>query len=222
MDICYNFFVGSSLTVLREVIRLKRNVEKMFTYLAGYFEGGNMVSSLRAMSFARDKHKDQIRDGGDAYIIHPLGMACHASDIGVRNDDIFAAILLHDVVEDCGVPLEGLPFNEKVKEIVRYVTVEKREGEEKSDTKKRYFRTMIYCPEAIIVKGLDRYNNLSTMTTFSPERIEKNICETEELLLPILKEAKDKYPEYRKIFYVLRDEIEVLSSIYKHYLHTQP
>ena len=200
---------------------MKKNVDKMFTYLAGYFEGGNMLNSLRAMSFARKEHKNQFRDGGDAYIIHPLGMACHASDIGVRSDDVFAAILLHDVVEDCGVPLDGLPFNEKIKEIVRYVTIDKREGEEKSDTKKRYFRTMVYCPEAIIVKGLDRYNNLSTMITFTPERITKNINETEELLLPLLKEAKDKYPEYRKIFYVLRDEIEILLTIYKHYLPAQ-
>lgn len=200
---------------------MKKNVEKMFTYLAGYFEGGNMVGSLKAMSFARTRHEGQTRDDGDAYIIHPLGMACHAADIGVRNDDIFAAILLHDVVEDCGVPLDGLPFNEKVKEIVRYVTIEKRDGEEKDDMKKRYFRTMIYCPEAIIVKGLDRYNNLSTMTAFSPARIAKNIRETEDLLLPLLKEAKEKYPEYRRIFYILRDEIENLLAVYKHYLPAQ-
>lgn len=197
---------------------MKHNTGKMFTYLAGYFEGGEMRNSLKAMFFAKTKHKDQIRDDGDEYIIHPLGMACHAADIGIKNDDVFAAILLHDVVEDCGVPLDGLPFNEKIKEIVRYVTIEKRAGEDRSDTKKRYFWTMLNCPEAIMVKGLDRYNNLSTMSSFAEERIKKNILETEEFLIPILEEAKDRYPEYRKIFYLLRDEIENLISIYKQYL----
>lgn len=200
---------------------MKKNVEKMFTYLSGYFEGGEMTDALRALSYARTCHENQYRDSGEEYIVHPLRMACHAADIGIKNDEIIAAVLLHDVVEDCGIPLSGLPFNAKIKEIVRYVTVEQREGETKEDMKKRYFSSMLYSPEALIVKGLDRYDNMASMNGFSEERILKNVNETDELFLPLLRTAKTKYPEWRRVFYILRDEIEILSEIHRYYLNSR-
>lgn len=130
-----------------------------------------------------------------------------------------AAILLHDVVEDCGVPLEGLPFNDKVKEIVRYVTIEYAANEEKKEAKERYFRNMIYLPEALIVKGLDRYDNMATMAGLGIDRIKKNVNENETFLLPLFTEAKHRYPDKRRTFYLLRDDIDVIDGIYKKLLN---
>lgn len=188
------------------------NVDKMYTYLRGFLVGAQMEQSLKALSFAREKHKDQKRKDGVPYIVHPLQMACYAVALGIRNDDIIAGALLHDVCEDCGVPVSFLPVNDNIKQIVKYMTITPIPGEEKSDTKRRYFRNMLECKGAIIVKGLDRYHNMSTMAgVLSPEAIQKNIKENEELLLPMMKDAKEKYPELSDILFILRTNISDIS-----------
>lgn len=188
------------------------NVDKMYTYLRGFLVGAQLNQSIKALSFAREKHKDQKRKDGIPYIVHPLQMACYAVALGIRDDDIIAGALLHDVCEDCGVPVSFLPVNDNVKQIVKYMTITPLPGEEKADTKRRYFRNMLECKGSIIVKGLDRYHNMSTMAgVLSPEAIRKNIIENEELLLPMMKEAKEKYPELSDIMFILRTNISDIS-----------
>lgn len=202
------------------------NVEKMYTYLKGYITGAGFTESMRALGYARDRHEGQFRkDGVTPYIIHPLQMACYAVALGVKDDFIIATILLHDVVEDCGVKYKDLPVCDKVQDAVRYMTIEYTEGEDKQTAKARYFRNLIHNRRALVVKGLDRYMNLRTMAgTFTKERIEKNVRETATMLLPVLKQGKDKYPELADIFYVLRENIrsvnDTLAAAYEIDLNT--
>lgn len=190
------------------------NVDKMFTYLKGYFTGAGFHESLRALTYAREKHSGQYRKGnGLPYIVHPLEMACYAVALGIHDDKILSIILLHDVCEDCGVKVNELPFSDGVKNGVRYLTLEYDEDEEKSVTKKRYFKSLLNCREALIVKGLDRYMNLSQMAgVFDKERIAKNIIETDELLLPVLKEGKERWPDLSNTLFILRSNIKKLNN----------
>ncbi|NLM85462.1 MAG: hypothetical protein GX171_02075 [Clostridiales bacterium] len=89
--------------------------ERMYTFIKGKATALKLAGTLlRALPYAREQHKDQRREGKGAvpYINHPLTMVCHALAMGVKDDDILSAILLHDVVEDCGQKLEDLPCNE--------------------------------------------------------------------------------------------------------------
>ena len=79
------------------------NADKMYTYIRGYASGAGMKQTLKALSFAREKHEGQKRKNGDPYLIHPLIMACNALSLGIQDDNVVATILLHDVCEDCGV-----------------------------------------------------------------------------------------------------------------------
>lgn len=111
------------------------NAEKMYTYIRGFAAGANMSETAQALGFAREKHLGQLRKSGEPYIIHPLTMACNALSLGIRDDAIIAAILLHDVCEDCDVSLAELPVNEVVKNAVRLLTFNIQDGETKETAK---------------------------------------------------------------------------------------
>ena len=81
------------------------NSDKMYTYIRGFATGAKMSETLKALSFAREKHDGQFRKSGDPYIVHPLTMACNALSLGIRDDEVIATILLHDVCEDCSISL---------------------------------------------------------------------------------------------------------------------
>lgn len=205
-------------------MKKKYNVDKMYTYLRGFLVGAKMEQSINALSYAREQHKDQLRKDGIPYIVHPLSMACYAVALGIRDDDIIAGILLHDVSEDCGIPVSFLPVNDSAKQIVKYMTITPLQGEEKKDTKRRYFRNMLECKGAVLAKGLDRYHNMSTMAgVLSLEAIRKNIMENDEMLLPMLKEAKERYPELSDILFILRTNISDISdALREHYPEERP
>ncbi len=192
---------------------LSQNVDKMFTYLKGFCAGAGMRESLHALGYMREKHESQMRNDGQPYIVHPLGMACYAVALGVRDDNTIATFLLHDVCEDCGIDVEYLPFNETIRKGVKYMTIGEYPGEQKLETKRRYYNELLESPESILCKAGDRFYNLSTMEGIMNEkRIIKNIVETHCLLLPTLKIAKDKWPELSNILYVYRTNIKSINN----------
>lgn len=193
------------------------NVDKMYTYLRGFIIGAQLNESLIALQYAREKHRNQLRKDGQPYIVHPLSMACYAVALGLRDDNIIATILLHDVAEDCGVEISNLPVNNTIKTGIKYMTIKKLESDKsKFETKRRYFNELLESREAIITKAIDRYNNLSDMIFgLTPEAIGKNVAETELLLLPILKKAKEIWPDLSNILFILRNNIKTVNEIYK-------
>ncbi|MCH5187035.1 MAG: bifunctional (p)ppGpp synthetase/guanosine-3',5'-bis(diphosphate) 3'-pyrophosphohydrolase [Oscillospiraceae bacterium] len=184
------------------------NAEKMYTYIRGYACGLNMKQTLRALSFARDKHEGQMRKSGEPYIIHPLTMACNALSLGVRDDDVIATILLHDVCEDCGVAAEELPVNDKVRRGVELMTFAVMDGETKETAKIRYYNLLLESREAAFTKLIDRCHNVSTMAgTFTKEKLRAYIEETRQFVLPLLRKVKNKYPDESDILFVLKYHI---------------
>lgn len=82
---------------------------------------------LHAARFAAEKHTGHFRKGSrrEPYINHPIEVANLVANAGLVDDeDILAAALLHDTVEDCGVTAEELTdkFGETVCGYVLEVT----------------------------------------------------------------------------------------------------
>ena len=187
----------------------KPNEATMFTYLRGRLDGPGFEQSRAALVFARKAHNGQTRKDGAPYIVHPLSMACDAIACKGVTDEIIATILLHDVCEDCKIPLSALPVNDKVKQGVKYMTIRKFNGEEKAETKRRYFHELLDSKEAIVCKAFDRYANLNDAEgALSEEAIVRNIIETHELLMPVLKEAKYEYPEISDMLHTIRTALK--------------
>ena len=189
------------------------NENKMFTYLRGFCKGAEMYSSLKALGFMREKHGTQTRADGQLYIVHPLWMACYAVALGIKDDNVIAVILLHDVCEDTGITIEALPFSETIRRGVKYATFSKYDDEDKQTAKIRYFKELLESKEALICKGLDRFMNLSTMEgLLSEEAIIKNIKETDELLLPIMKAGKEKWPDMSDYLFIMRANVRAINN----------
>ena len=189
--------------------------EKMYTYLRGYASALDMKDTLKALSFAREKHKDQFRKSGEPYIVHPLTMACNAVSLGIKEDAVIVTILLHDVCEDCGVSVGELPVSDIVRHAVDLMTFRVMEGETKEIAKNRYYNLLVQCREAAITKLVDRCHNVSSMAgTFSVEKLKSYIEETRHYVLPLLRKVKNQYPEDSDILFVLKYHIvSVVDSI---------
>lgn len=184
------------------------NPDKMYTYIRGFANALKMEQTLKALSFAREKHHDQFRKSGEPYIVHPLTMACNAVSMGIRDDNTIATILLHDVCEDCGVSLQELPVNDVVRRGVQLMTFTVLDGETKEIAKKRYYNMLIQSKEAVITKLIDRCHNVSSMAgTFSIEKLKSYIEETRTYVLPLLRQAKDRFPEESDRLFMLKYHI---------------
>ena len=185
--------------------------DRMYTYVKTIAITKGMTQTVEVLPYARELHKGQFRKGKEQvpYIYHPLLMACHALSLGLEDDNLISAVLLHDVCEDCGVRVEDLPVNDVVKEAVKLVT--------KDGTKDTYdyYQDISENAIATMVKLLDRCNNVSGMAAaFSKEKLVKYINETEKYVYPLLQTAKTRYSEYsNQLFLIKYHMMSVVASL---------
>lgn len=196
------------------------SADKMYLYVQGTVGGANMSESIRALPYMRKMHEGQFRNDGQRYEVHPLAMACYALSLRkfctCITDVTIATILLHDVPEESDIPVESLPFSDDVKHGVKYMTIaDKFPGETKFEQKRRYANELLEDLNSVICKCIDMYYNLATMqATFSPDKIRKNVVESDILRMPVLKKAKYKWPEAQPLLWVLRENITMLLHVY--------
>lgn len=195
------------------------NEERMYTYIESYATARGMVQTLKALPFARKKHSGQYRKGKEKvpYIYHPLMVSCHALALGLNEDALVAAALLHDVCEDCGVLPEELPVEEAAREAVVLLTKDESQAGKTKEGKERYFQGIAGNRIAIFIKLLDRCHNVSGMgLSFTPERMARYIRETEEWIYPLFEKANKDYPEYSdKIFLLKYQIVSIVQSLKK-------
>lgn len=189
----------------------------MYNALKTYAVEHHCNETLLALSYAKQKHAGQVRKGKDGvpYIYHPLLVACHTLALGFKDDTILAAALLHDVCEDCGVIPKDLPFREEIRKVVALLTKTKDNYGKTDEEKKRYYSAIANHPVAVIIKLLDRCNNISCMSSgFSHSKMASYIEETEKWFLPLFDSAKNKFPTYAdSLFLIEYHMMSVIESI---------
>ena len=146
---------------------------------------------MKAYNLAKEKHKDQKRNSGEPYIVHPLNVAYILADVGLDDSTICAA-LLHDVVEDTEVTDQDIRkmFSEEIADMVSGVTklgtmmftsVEERQVEDY----RKMFLAMGKDIRVIIIKLADRLHNMRTLKYLKRERQIANAKETMEIYAPL-------------------------------------
>ncbi len=179
------------------------NEEHMYTYVTTYATLRGMNQTVKALPLMRELHEGQVRKGKDKvpYIYHPLLIACHALAMGLDHDDMIAAALLHDVCEDCEIAVDDLPVNETVKTAVTLLTKDASH----IYSEEEYYGNIADNEVAMLVKLLDRCNNVSGMATgFAKEKLVEYINETEKWFYPLLQKAKTNYPQYANQIFLIK------------------
>lgn len=144
---------------------------------------------LKALS----AHRGQKRRTGEAYITHPVEVACVLADMKMDYQTIMAA-LMHDVIEDTDATKEDLSaeFGHAVAELVDGVSkLTQIEFVSRAEMQAESFRKMVMAMakdiRVILVKLADRLHNMRTLGAMRPEKRRRIATETLEIYAPIAK-----------------------------------
>lgn len=130
-----------------------------FRSFAGRIGQDNAASLEKALSFAQERHRMQMRKGGSDYIIHPVRIAnILFGEWGIKDADVLAAALLHDVVEDTQTTVKEIKdvFGDSIGRLVDGLTMWKG-----SETHDAYLRRIAKGSDRLrLIKCADTLDNL--------------------------------------------------------------
>ena len=194
----------------------------MYTFVKGRAQMYRMPLTLGVMELLREAHSGQKRKSKygfeEDYMVHPLTLACHALALKLRDDEVIAACLAHDMVEDSAgrVTLDMLPEG-RVRDAVRRVSKNMYDPNEK-DWEDKYYEEIRKDPLACLVKCLDRVNNLAGMAdAFSREKMIRYIRETEKYY-PALLEVVRVTDRWNDAWWLLRYQMMTMVETFKRLL----
>lgn len=186
--------------------------EKEATYIKGFAAGHSLPQTLIALQLAKKYHEGQTRKTGEPYIMHPVRVCGHLIALGIVDDEILAAALLHDVLEDTKARSKDLIWagiSQETCEIIELVSKKKQLDD------LDYYQELLRNPKSCLVKIADRCNNVATMSgAFSIEKIQQYINETFEYVMDICKKTKDAFPQYSDQIFCMRYQLESTMAAY--------
>ena len=183
----------------RDLIKKVKNYNKFL----------NPETLTKAYNFALKVHKDQKRESGDPYLIHPVAVADILTELKLDSATI-ATGLLHDTIEDTKTTYKTVEkeFGKEVADLVEGVTkISEFENQAISNSRAENFRKLILATSkdirVLLVKLADRLHNMRTIKfKIGEEKQIKKAKETMEIYAPLA----DRMGMNR-----IRDELEDLS-----------
>ena len=164
---------------------------ELVTQLESYLPPAELPGIVEAYLHAAERHKDQRRRSGEAYITHPVAAARTLAGLHLEASTIKAA-LLHDVVEDTDTTLDELAeqFGDDVAQLVDGVSkLDKMRFDSALDAQAANFRKMLLAMakdlRVILVKLADRAHNVRTLDALPPAKRRQIAAETLDIYAPI-------------------------------------
>ncbi|EMP54183.1 guanosine-3',5'-bis(diphosphate) 3'-pyrophosphohydrolase [Marinobacter santoriniensis NKSG1] len=166
-------------------------VEGLAEELSTYLDTTRINQVRRAYYYAEQAHEGQMRKSGDRYITHPLAVARILADLRLDHQSLMAA-MLHDVIEDTGIPKDALTeqFGEDVAELVDGVSkLTQIEFRSRAEAQAENFQKMTLAMardiRVILVKLADRLHNMRTLGPMPYEKRQRIATETLDIYAPI-------------------------------------
>lgn len=147
----------------------------------------------KSFHLASDIHKNQFRQSGEPYIIHPLNVAKNALNMEIYDADTICACLLHDTIEDGeDFSKEDIAriINPTVSELVDGVTKMRRmnfstKEEQVLANTRKITNGLSKDVRIILIKLADRLHNMKTLDFKKAEKQKENAIETMEIFVPL-------------------------------------
>lgn len=176
--------------------------EKLIETIEGYLPPEKIAVVKDAYDYAKKAHEGQMRKSGDPYITHPLNVALNLAELQLDTSTI-AAALLHDVLENCGIPLSEIEdrFGAEVAKLVDGTTKlgkislqmpgdeGQRRGittrEEQAENLRKMLVAMAEDLRVVFIKLADRLHNMQTLDALTPEKQRRIAQETAEVYAPL-------------------------------------
>jgi len=181
---------------LRYYETTEMDASSLLTKASEYLPADRVDLIRAAYEFAARAHQGQLRRSGEPYVEHPLHAAVTLADLRLDADTLVAA-LLHDVPEDCGVPLSEIEaeFGSEVSRLVDGVTKmsklarRSKGGEGESRLQAENLRKMLVATaedlRVVLIKLADRLHNVLTLGALPREKRRAVAQETLEVYAPL-------------------------------------
>ena len=182
------------------VVRLAGSVESLISKASKYIPAEKLELVKRAYEFAKTAHEGQVRLSGEPYLIHPLQVALILVDLQF-DASALAAALLHDTIEDCGIPLERVKkeFGPEVANLVDGTTKLEElsrkspapgiksgiHAEHQAENLRKLLVAMAEDLRVVFIKLADRLHNMRTLSALSQAKKERIARETLEIYAPL-------------------------------------
>jgi len=156
-----------------------------------YLSTEDLEKVRQAYRFADEAHLGQLRSNGDPYITHPIAVAVQCAEWKIDAQALMAA-LLHEALEDCGVPKAELTerFGSPVVELVDGLTkLDKLQFNSQEENQAESFRKMLLVMvrdvRVILIKVADRMHNMRTLGNLPRSKWGRIASETLDIYAPI-------------------------------------
>ena len=168
------------------------NNEELINKVKSYNKFFKPDALNKAFNFALNAHKNQKRDEGVPYIIHPVAVANILTELKLDSATITTG-LLHDTIEDTKVTYESVEkeFGREVADLVEGVTkISALEEKAAYNSKAENFRKLILATSkdirVLLVKLADRLHNMRTIQFVKgDEKKIRKAKETMEIYAPL-------------------------------------
>ena len=159
--------------------------------LSDYLDPKKVKQVNKAYNFACEAHSGQYRSSGDPYVTHPIAVASILSSFRMDEDSLSAA-MLHDVIEDTGIPKSLIEekFNKEVADLVDGVSkLDKLSISNRTEAQAENLQKMVLAMSkdirVIVVKLADRLHNMRTLLYLKRDKQITIAKETLEIYAPI-------------------------------------
>ena len=173
-------------------------VKRLISRASEYLPQDRVALVEAAIDFAVRAHQGQFRASGAPFVEHPLQTALLLAELKLDGAAL-AAALLHDVVEDCNVPLETIEkeFGTEVARLVEGVTklsriswstsnlTDRRLLEQQAQNLRKMFVAMAEDIRVVLIKLADRLHNMRTLDALPPDKARRIAQETMDIYAPL-------------------------------------
>lgn len=167
------------------------SLEQIYHNIAKYAPDFDRGLIERAWKMAESAHSGQVRESGEAYIMHPLAVAVILTELE-QDLETVAAGILHDVVEDTEITLEDIEaeFGPEIALLVDGVTKLMRlrfqsKAQQQAENLRKMFMAMASDFRVILIKFADRLHNMRTLDYLPAARQKDMARETLEIYAPL-------------------------------------